>query len=248
MYASLALAAALWPATITEHCPPFRDSIVIGVALNSRREFLYCEYFSQMSEQQVSVNYIRNSTSFASKELDYSINPLIPGVKQIDRRTGEQREAQVEQNKLQLSYKTGTDKQTETATLSLEDVTVVDAGFDNFVKANWDKLIAGKSLAISFGSIAHLKSLPLRIKSTNCSQQKKGSPSQYCFSVDIDNSLLRLLLSSIKINYDENKRLVQFSGVVNLQDDLQKLQSATINYFYKQDYLTAEKQVIKKPQ
>lgn len=251
MYTSLALAAALWPADATEYCPPTGDSIIIGVAFNSRHEFLYCEYFSQVGEHQIYVNYTRNGGAFASKELDYSSNSFIPTVKQIDQRTGETRIAKTDQHQVQLSYQASAGKKVEISNLAIEDVDMVDAGFDTFVKAHWDRLIAGESLSINFGSIAHLKSLPLRIKSlpiNKCSQQKNAPPAQHCFSVDIDNSLLRLLLSNIKISYDNNKRLVQFSGVVNLQDDLQKSQTATINYFYKQDYLKHAIEDVKKPQ
>lgn len=240
MYSSLALAVALWPVEVTEHCPLQASATVIGVAVNSRGDFLYCEYFSQSHEQRVHIDYMRNNTSFASKELDYAISPYIPSVNQIDQRTGERRETRVDPQKIQLTYQTSSDTKPETASLAIGAVDVVDAGFDNFVKANWDKLLTGKALTINFGSIAHLKVLPLRIKSlevSKCNLPDKVSAAEHCFSVAIDNALLRLLVDNIKISYDSKKRLRQFSGIVNLQDDLYKSQNARISYFYREDYL-----------
>jgi len=244
MYSSLALAIALWPATVTEHCPPQPNAIIVGVAKNSKQEFLYCEYFSEIAEHQFNVNYVRDEKIFATKELDYSISPYIPTIKQIDQRTGELREANIEHKNLQLTYKENRDKQSETSNFSLEKIDVVDAGFNNFVKSHWDELIAGEMLPLNFAAIANQKSLPLRvtlIPTTKCSHPKNILSIKYCFSVDIDNSFFRLLISGIKISYDQNQRLVQFDGLVNIQDDAKKPQNAIINYFYKEDYLTDTK-------
>jgi len=240
MYSSLALAAALWPAAAAEHCPPQPSTIIIGVAYDSSHKFLYCEYFSKTDEQQINVDYVRKTTTFAHKELNFSTNLFVPAVTQIDYRNGERRESHIEDNNIRMTYQENTRKKINSTTIATKDIDIVDAGFNNFVKANWEKLIAGKPLPANFGSIIHQKSLPLLITAIpveKCNLQKNSINIQSCFVVDINNSFLRLLLSSIKISYDSKHRLLQFDGVVNIQDDLGRSQSATINYFYKEDYL-----------
>ena len=244
MYNTLALAAALWPATATQYCPPQENTIIIGVAVNPKNKFLYCEYFSNPDKHKIHVDYIRNGDTFATKELDYSINPTIPIVKQIDNRTGERRESVFDDKNIELIYQENNDKKIQTISLAVKDIDVVDAGFDQFVKSNWNELTSGKTLSIAFASMVHQKSLPLRVSSIppeQCKAKKDTMPASHCFSVDIDNTFLRILLSNIKISYDQQHRLLQFDGVVNLQDDAGKSQSAVINYFYKDDYLSDKK-------
>lgn len=245
MIASIALGALLWPATITDHCQPSADAKIVGIAQDTNEKFLYCEIISQTSSSQLHINYTRSNKIFATKDLTFSNNPFTPEITQTDSRSGEKREAAIDDKNVVLKYQETKKKKMENTSIALHDVDIVDAGFDNFVRARWDELASGKVIPVSFASIAHQKVLPLRISTKpldKCVQKSsdKTSQSQFCIWVDIDNVFLRILLGNIKLTYDQQHRLQKFDGVVNLQTDSQDNQNAVIHYFYSADYLTAE--------
>lgn len=247
MITSIALAATLWPAAVTQRCAPPNDILIVGIATNHQNDFLYCEWFSKTDENKFRVSYLRDSVTIAVKDLDFSNSLVIPNVRQLDARTGELREANMENNKLAMKYREATDKKMEQATISLDKIDVLDAGFNEFVRSHWEQLIAGEAIPVNFGSIAHQKTLPLvvsakplsKCKNTINNEKKSG---QFCFTVEIDNMLLRLLIGNIKLSYDEQHRLEEFDGTVNIQDDKQKSQNAIIRYYYNVDHLPKNSQ------
>ena len=164
---------------------------------------------------------------------------------QADSRTGEKREAAIDDKNVVLRYQENQKKKIEHTSIALRDADIVDAGFDNFVRARWDELANGKVIPVSFASIAHQKVLPLRISVKpldKCVQNPadKTSQAQFCIWVDIDNVFLRMVLGNIKLTYDQQHRLQKFDGIVNLQSDSQDNQNAVIHYFYSADYSTVE--------
>jgi hypothetical protein len=246
MIASIALSAALWPATVIETCSPPENVILVGIAQNADREFLYCEHFIRIDENHFQANYLRDNTIFAKKDLDYSLSKVSPNVMQTDDRSGEIREATTSGKDIMLRYKknrTSAEEKTYVARTSLD---ALDAGFNNYILANWEKLSEGNDLPIHFGSIAHQKNLALRVSKRPPEKCKNNNNQQYvndlsCFSVEIDNRLLRLLIGGIKLTYDKQRRLHEFDGTVNIDDDKQKSQNALIRYYYRNDYTVVSK-------
>ncbi len=123
---------------------------------------------------------------------------------------------------------------------------MLDAGFNDFVQLHWDKLVAGNALSVNFGSIAHQKTLPLLISAkptAKCENiiNKGAGPAPFCFMVEIDNVILRMLIGNIKLTYDNQHRLEEFNGTVNIQDEKQESQSAIIHYYYSDDYMAPSK-------
>lgn len=238
MITSLALTAALWPANLVDTCNPDDTIIMMGVARNTAGKFLYCEMVSQPSQNRLRIEYKRNNEVFALKELRYNDNPLMPDVMQHDYRSGEIREAKRVGNELILTYQQNQYKKKNNAAIPTEKVDVVDAGFDHFIRKNWGKLVSGNNVPIHFASIAHLDALSLRIHPqplTSCSSRLSAG---FCFQVEINNAFLRMLLGNLKLTYDTEQRLQRFDGVVNVNDDKEKTQTAVINYYYKSDYET----------
>lgn len=243
MITSLALAVALWPAQVAQHCPPPSDTLIVGIAYNNHKEFLYCEWFSKVGEEKIRASYVREANTFAVKDLDFSTSSLVPNVTQLDSRSGELREASTYTKQVVLKYRENKNQEAETANLPIDKVDVLDAGFNDFVQLHWDKLIAGNALPVNFGSIAHQKTLPLVISAkatVKCENviNKGSDPAPFCFMVEIDNVILRMLIGNIKLSYDKQHRLQEFNGTVNIQDEKQKSQSAIIRYYYSNDYIT----------
>ena len=244
MITSIALAAALWPAQVDQYCPPPNGTLIVGVAHNLQKEFLYCEWFSKKDEQKFRVDYVHGSSTFAVKDLDFSVSSLIPKITQLDSRTGELREASINNQQVTLQYRENKNKNTDITTLPVSKVDVLDAGFNDFVRAHWDKLLAGNALSVNFGSIAHQKTLPLLISAkpaATCENaiNRESQKAPFCFIVEIDNMILRLLIGNIKLVYDQQHRLQEFNGTVNIQNNEQKSQHAVIHYYYSIDYFSA---------
>jgi hypothetical protein len=242
MIASLTLAAVLWPAQVAQHCPPPSDALIVGIAYNNHKEFLYCEWFSKISEGKFRASYVRESTTFAVKDLDFSVSLFIPNVTQLDSRTGELREANIVNKQIILKYREDKYQKTEATNLAVNKVDVLDAGFNDFVQSHWHELAAGNALPVNFGSIAHQKTLPLLISAKPLEKcvnviNNLSNQAPFCFMVEINNVILRMLFGNIKLSYDHQHRLQEFNGTVNIQDNKQKSQQAIIHYYYKNDYL-----------
>jgi hypothetical protein len=240
MLASMLLTAAIWPSAVTDYCDPADTTLMIGVAKASNGSFLYCELVDQPSQHLFKIDYVKNKKVFASKELKYATDPTMPTVLQKDFRFGEVRQAEATEPKITLSYQANSNTKSSSAAIASKDVDVIDAGFDNFLRLHWDELQSGKTLSINFASIAHLKTLPLRISSqplAKCGKDIITTTSTYCFYVEIDNVFLRMLLGNIKLIYDHQHRLEEFNGVVNILSETESNQTATIRYYYPQDIL-----------
>lgn len=244
MLISTLLAAAIWPLAVTQDCEPSADTIMVGVAKNENGKVIYCELVSQPNDQSLKINYYAKGKLFAEKSLDFSTSPFIPAVVQKDVRVGELRQSDVSEKNVELHYQASKQKKIDNAIIPIQKVDILDAGFDNFIRKNWDELQSGNTVSVNFASMPHLKTLPLRISVQpfdKCLiQQDENSPS-VCFFVEIDNALLRVLLGNLKITYDQQHRLYSFNGIVNLQDDDQDNQKAIIHYFYGSDYPALDK-------
>lgn len=239
MLTSFILAATLWPSTVTQQCKPSEHNIVVGIAQSPPGEFLYCEHIEQPSNQLFVVSYFYNGNIFAEKKINYHGNAATPSIEQRDFRSGELRQAHIYQQTLRLQYQANTHKKMENADISLTEVDVIDAGFDFFIRQHWDELQSGKVLHVNFASMPHLKVLPLRISkqtSEKCATETAPTNQSFCYFVEIDNSLLRLVLGNIKLTYDQHHRLATFKGVVNIEDNKGSTQTAKITYYYQSDY------------
>lgn len=240
MISTLALITALWPSPVLENCRIQADTDIVGIAYNENGKFSYCEIVSRSSDKKLHINYYASNTVFAYKDVDYASTPYTPNIRQLDTRFGEVLESSIITEQAILTYTPDSNKKTRQTTVPLKSIDVIDAGFDEFIRANWSELLAGKTLSINFASIVHQKIIPLRIvpqTEDNCLDKSEVPiQSQLCFFVEIDNAFLRMLFGNIKLSYDHQRRLQKFNGVVNILDTKEKNQTATIYYYYREDY------------
>jgi hypothetical protein len=240
MLASMLLTAALWPEAVTQYCSPTDATLLVGVAKSADENFIYCEEIESLNQHELRVSYTKDKKTFATKDLNYTTNPATPSVLQRDFRFGEVRQAEVSDLKIELHYQANNHKKNSSAAINAKNVDVIDAGFDNFVRAHWDELQSSKTISINFASMSHLKTLPLRISSQplkSCDSDINPNAPTYCLYVEIDNIFLRMLLGNIKLIYDQQRRLQEFNGVVNILSEKESNQTAKIHYYYRNDYL-----------
>ncbi|MCK7597021.1 hypothetical protein M0G74_07005 [Microbulbifer sp. CAU 1566] len=169
----------------------------------------------------------------------------LPQVFQQDFRSGELRETVWESGAWRLRYREAESKALREVVIDDSEIDVIDAGFDAYVRKNWQALTDGSELRFQFASPPHGRSIRLRATSLVC--EPPGSA--LCVRVDLAQPLLRWIAGGdILLRYstvdtdgvtsDKNTlvpmpRLQRFTGVSNLLDDSGEPQRLQIDYFYR---------------
>ncbi len=93
---------------------------------------------------------------------------------------------------------------------------VIDAGFDEFVRAHWDELVGGGKKYFQFPFAARSSLVDLRISPLTCTYD---SDSDQCFRLEMSNWLYRMLAAPIELGYDrESRPLTRYRGLSNIGD------------------------------
>ena len=108
---------------------------------------------------------------------------------------------------------------------------VIDAGFDGFVRQNWNSLMAGDRKWFRFPLATRASLITFRLEKTDCSYD---SNSDQCFRLELSSWLYRMLADPIELGYNPvHKRLTRFRGLSNIEDDKRQGQIVDIHYRYK---------------
>ena len=156
----------------------------------------------------------------ARKELDYSSGATTPSFVQQNFYSGEFIEVALGQGVVSMAV---VDADSGEALKSAEEKpsqdlpVVIDAGFDAFVRQNWDDLVAGESRTFQFPLSDRASLIELRIQPLGCSYPTR---SDQCFRLDVANWFLRMLVNPIELGYDSDQRqLTRFRGLSNIGDE-----------------------------
>lgn len=190
---------------------------------------VYCEYHLPAKGTQRRVLYYSPAGHrIAEKQLS-AVNSTVPGVAQQDYRHGEQRIVNPGSGRVELRYRKNANSDWDVAQLSTAEVDVADAGFDTFVRRNWNSLSAGQTVTFGFASPVHGRSIPLRARQVSCT----GGSGKLCLQVDLDQAFLRMFAGNLYLEYDrDSRRLLLFDGVTNLRDAQGGSQRLRIDYSY----------------
>ena len=210
----------------------------VGSAQDAQGRLLYCEFHKgEFGAEKNSVIY-RAPTGeiIAEKNILWDSSRTQPDIEQKDMRTGERIQV-TRGDQWSLSYRENRDANAEQVNLALDEIDVVDAGFDQKVRDHWDDLIAGGRLRVMFAAPALQRSVPLRITRRDPRHCAHAHAEDWvCFLVEADNALVRLFVEPLRLSYDQQGRLGVFAGVVNIRDDTGKKQSAVIRYRYAEEW------------
>ena len=174
-----------------------------------------------------------DGTLIAHKALDYQSGHMTPSFVQQNIQSKEKIKVSFDQQAVSMSV-TDHDNQESRNTYAVTDTAskpiVIDAGFDGFIRGNWDKLVSGKTQEFQFPLASRGSLVSLRVKPSICSY---ATEADQCFTLEPSNWFFRMLASPIELGYDSDLvRLTRYRGLSNINDENGKGLVVDIKYRY----------------
>ena len=189
--------------------PESRPDIVGEARDPDSGEIVYLEhYYCSADALKCSVFYLRPDRKLiASKELDYAPSKKAPVLTFKDYRS---------ENEITIDQR--------------DSGEVVDAGFDNFVRLQWQDLAEGAEVKFPFRMVGRDDPIGMR-----ASREQRCEDDKLCLEIRLDSWLLGKLIDPIELTYDrDSQRLLRFQGISNLKNDRGRSQRVEIEYRYRE--------------
>lgn len=195
--------------------------------------YLYTEVHEQVMEGG---KWVRGKIGYygpdgrlrGEKTLDFSADPFIP---LYDYRLPAQgyREA-ITAIDANVSLLKTSDGKTRTAQVPKKDPITGDSGFHNFLRAHFQELMGGKTVAFTFIAAGNLDSYKFRAKRVEDTRFEDRKAVRVLVEA---NSLLRVVAPNLVVTYDpDEQRLLEYRGPSNVIDpDTGKVYEARIAYY-----------------
>lgn len=213
-----------------------RKLVAIGEARNpDNGSLVYLEYHYEHADKvSASVDYIRPSkVPIAKKTLNFTRSTIAPSFQIKDLRFEQTLEARWQGKGLMLGRSGGAKQQSRTLKTNNKELVVVDAGFDQFIREHWTQLSQDDTISFQFAVPVRLSTVKLKARQHSCS---KGMTDRKCFIIKASNPLIGLVLPPIELEYSLNERkLLSFKGLSNLDSDQRGGQQVHISYRYVED-------------
>ncbi|MFT2111188.1 hypothetical protein [Marinomonas sp. 2405UD68-3] len=211
------------------------SGVAIGEAFHIKTgELLYTETHRKPSEYTHLVTY-REATGniFAEKTIHYVHSLLAPDFDQMNQRNGEVIKVKaVDKDNLSVTYKASYGQKEKTKPIEVTNRLIVDAGFDHYVRAHWDKLIKGETMKVAFLAPTRQITVPFRIVKTDC-KDSDSSVSAICLLLSPNSWFFRLVVDPIYLVYDnESKNLQRYLGRGNISEKNGDYLTVDIHYRY----------------
>lgn len=216
----------------------------IGTAWSSdQQEVLYQEiHFTNNAELDLTtrVEYRRpDGELFAEKHIDYSNSLIAPAISQRDFRNDARVTTEHEQVRaaqiIRLGFRPHDSNELREDEFTLRDSLIFDAGFDPYVRLNWDDLVSGRRITTDFLVPARMDTVRISVTQVDSSQCRSDTDNIYCFVIR-PAGLLRVvgwLVDPIHIGYHrDTRRLMSFDGISNFRDDAGNTRNVLIKFEY----------------
>lgn len=209
-------------------------SVGEAFSINSE-ELLYSETHCQSEDKLHREVLYKNpdGESIAYKSLDYRNGFSTPSFKQTNFQTREETEVTVDKNIVTLSFTDANREQTQKAfemNAFFDLPMVIDAGFDAYIRENWDSLVSGEQQQFQFPLVTRSALIKLQVSASSCSFESKNSQ---CFKLEMSNWLYRMLASPIELGYERSKKqLIRYRGLSNIENQSGTGLDVDIRYYY----------------
>ena len=171
--------------------------------------------------------------TIALKRLDFSSGSITPSFVQHNLYSSEVIEVALREGEVSMAVLDAASyepKKFNSARAGDKLPVVIDAGFDGYIRSNWDSLLAGEKKRFLFPFAERSKLVELRVKQSACSYP---SETDQCFKLELSNWLLRMLVAPIELGYDpEDQRLRRYRGLSNIGDGKGNGSVVDIRYNY----------------
>jgi len=156
-----------------------------------------------------------DGAAFARKFLDYSASAQAPAFALEDRRSGYREGMRRIGPRVELYSRARGDEAERVAALPVAPA-VVDAGFDEFVRAHWPALAAGQAVPLQFALPARGRALTFQLQKLQ--HARVAGVDAEVFRLRL-GGLLGLVAPHIDVAYaTQDRRLLRFEGLTNMRD------------------------------
>jgi hypothetical protein len=209
----------------------FPDAIGKAYSFDGKKALYEERHFYSENGRSHKVLYLSvDGEQFAHKELDYQTGRSTPVFRQEDTRYSQTIEVKWVGEQLSISYFSKKDGPERQKLIDVKDPLVIDAGFDQFIRENWDGLLQGDRLGFHFPAPSRLTLVSLVVENKRCSY---STDVDHCFYINASNWIFKLLVDPIELGYDKNsQRLKRFRGIANIQDENGEGLKVDIHYHY----------------
>ncbi len=165
----------------------------------------------------------------AEKTMDFRKNRLAPDFLLKDLRDGYQEGASLDGKHVRVTARRNADQPVKTRALKVPAPVVIDGGFNEFVMAHWNELLAGKTLQFQF--VAPIEQDYFAFQVTPKKVRQRDGGGQLRLEMEPVSSLVRLFVGTVQLTYDvADRHLLQFEGMTNLNDAKGKSTIARLVY------------------
>jgi hypothetical protein len=165
---------------------------------------------------------------FARKQVDYGATPAAPSFTLDDGRFGYREGVRRDGDALQAFVRDNGDSAERSATIAPSARLVIDAGFDEFVRANWDALTAGETQAVEFVVPSRLDALGFKLRRVDQIEIDGATASRFRLSL---GGVIGWFAPDIDVSYrDSDRRLMRFEGLTNVRADREDNLVARIDF------------------
>lgn len=179
-------------------------------------EAVYAEqHFVRMQDGGIAERLVSyrcpDGRAFARKQVDYSSSSIAPGFELDDGRTGYSEGVRHADDGLELFTVAagGADRRT---VVGFSENLVADAGFDEFVRLHWDRLVAGERVRLDFALPARLDAYGFRV------QKRASTDGELQLRLQL-GGVLGWAAPNIDVAYSlDDRRLLSYEGLSNLSD------------------------------
>ena len=170
----------------------------------------------------------------ARKQISYRKSLVAPDFSFRDLRTGYMEALEFTGGRARMQARRTSAEELQVKNLTLPRPLVVDAGFDNFIRLKWDRLIAGRPVETNFAVPIELDYYRFKIVKI-ADVRVSGRPAAR-FRFAPANPVLALVAGHIDVDYDlATRRLLVYRGISNINDADGKSYKARIVFSYAAD-------------
>jgi hypothetical protein len=215
--------AAFLLGALAAMAPAHADRQYVGVALDrDDGRVLYEEHHylrgpEDAPRQRLVLYRCAGGAPFARKQVEYGAARAAPAFILEDARFGYREGATREGATLVAFHRADAEQRERRAAVAAGEALVVDAGFDEFVRAQWPRLRRGETVALDFLLPSRLQTLRFKLRRVGTDTIAGAPASVYRLAL---GGLLGWFAPDIEVTYrDADRRLLRFEGPTNIRAD-----------------------------